>query len=285
MTRITLVLAFVVALAGCKKEKPAPKYEFRSDWKLLIEIRNAMCACKDPKCSSAVLARKTKWSAEIATRSYKPSAVQLADADKMIAEIDTCMTKALRGEVEVVAPAKPAVPAKSAVPAAAPALATVEQLIALARDFAPSQHPQLVVASIDATFVDAEGKLDDQTGSLSIVLGSALPADDPGRRVGAPPKPRPAPPSECSKLTWTQSLGWDSKAHACIEASRPFPRCPVTEVWKRAIAKGAPADAVATLSLREATPRVWQFTIVDEPRKVKIEHPLPDDCELAVEKQ
>lgn len=285
----TILFAVIVTIGamvgGCKKEAPAPKYEFRSDWKLLIEIRNAMCACKDKACASASLGRLTKWSAEIATRSYKPSAVQMKDADRMTTEINNCMVKAMR-TVDVDEAATPASPpqAKPTVPVAATLPVTVDQLIALARDYAPTEHPQLVISSIDATFVDAEGKLDEETGALTVILGPAIPSDDPKRRVGAPAKPRPAVPSECTKLLWAQASGWKSERHACVEARRPFPRCAVTEIWKRAIAKGAPGDAVATLQLREATPRQWVFAIVDEPRKVSIKHSLPDDCELALEK-
>ena len=56
----------------------------------------------------------------------------------------------------------------------------------------------------------------------------------------------------------------------------------------RAIAKGTPADAVAIVQLGEATsttPRRWVCTLVDEPRKISIQHFFPDDCELSLEKQ
>ncbi|MBA3457432.1 MAG: hypothetical protein H0T42_30405 [Deltaproteobacteria bacterium] len=293
MNRIAIVFAFVVVLVGCKEEKPTPKYEFRADWKLLIEIRNAMCACKDQACASAVLARKTKWSAEIATRDYKPSPVQIKDADNMSKEIDACMAKAMRGVTEPIpsgsastAPSgKPTPsPTKAALPAAAPTPATVDQLLALARDFAPTEHAQLAIASIDAEYVDVDGKLDDDNGSLTVILGTAAPTDDPNRRVGAPAKPRPTPPSTCTKLIWKQASGWVSEPYGCIEAQRPFPRCQLAEIWKRALAKAVPKDGLAVIQLREATPRQWVFTMVDEPRKLNIQHSLPDDCELKLEK-
>lgn len=290
MSRIVLVLAVVAALLGCKKKRTKeepPAVDFRSDWKSLIEIRDAMCSCNNAACTETVLARKTKWTTELATRSYKPSDVQIKDVQRITDEITNCMIGAVRGDRDVAADPPPP-PAKPTKPAAPTAPVTVDQLIALARSYAPNAHPQLVIASIDANYVDAEGKLEEPDGGLTVHLGAAGPTDDPKRRVGAPAKPRPAPPSECAKLVWTQVTGWTSEPFQCLEAQRPFGLCTVTEIWKRAIAKGAPADAVATVQLREVTPttpRRWVFTVLDEPRKISIQHFFPDDCEPALEKQ
>lgn len=285
MIRIAIVLALVAVLGGCKKKEPdAPAIDFRADWKTLIDLRDGMCRCTDRVCAGDALDRFTKWSGTGAKRDYKPSDTQIKDMDRVKQELNNCMVKAM-ARVETSQPGPPPPPPKPTQPAAAKQPITIDQLIALARDFAPIAHPQLVIASIDATYVDAEGALDEQEGALTIILGTAAPTDDPKRRVGAPVKPRLAAPTECKKLVWTLAAGWTTEPYGCIEARRPFPLCAVTEIWKRAIAKGAPADAVAVVQLREETPRRWVFTIVDEPRKINIQHFLPDDCELALEKQ
>jgi hypothetical protein len=68
------------------------------------------------------------------------------------------------------------------------------------------------------------------------------------------------------------------------------PHCTVREVWKRAIAKGAPPQALAQLHLEvidiliEAPRQVWKFTIEDAPRNIHISEEIADDCEPIVEK-
>ena len=80
-----------------------------------------------------------------------------------------------------------AAPAKPQIPAAAPLTATVGELLSLAREFASIEDPPMVIAAVEAHYVDADGKLDAEAGELSIVLGTAAqPADDPKRRTGAP---------------------------------------------------------------------------------------------------
>ncbi len=279
MNRLLIVLAVLALLGGCKKKEEAPPVDdFRSDWKSLIEIRDAMCACKVETCAEAALARKTKWSTLVTTRSYKPSASQTKDLERISTEINNCMIKAMSGNVDAVSspPQKPTVPATPTGPA------TVDQLIANARAFAPTVNPQLVVSWIDALYVDAEGKLDED-GELVLLLGPANASDDdPKRRIGAPVKKGPPPPTECMRLGW--KAGWTSVEYACTEAGRDFGRCSVAEIWKRAIAKGAPAEGVAMVQLREEKPRRWIFTILDAPRNISIQHFFPDDCELALEK-
>lgn len=282
MTRTAIVLALVAGLGGCKKKEPdAPEIDFRADWKTLIDLRDMMCRCTDRGCAEDALNRLNKWSTTGARRNYTPTGPQLWDMDRIKHQLHTCMEKAVATKVDVAPPAPP--PQKPTLPATPSGTATVDQLIALARGFAPVMHPQLVISSIDAVYVDAEGKLDEEDGELGILLGPANTSDDdPKRRIGAPVKKGPPPPTECLKLTWKR--GWSSAPSGCIDAGRDFGRCSIVENWKRAIAKGAPAEAVATVQLREAKPRRWTFTILDEPRKISIQHFFPDDCELALEK-
>jgi hypothetical protein len=58
------------------------------------------------------------------------------------------------------------------------------------------------------------------------------------------------------------------------------PHCTVGQVWQRAIARGAPDRALATveLSLRDGTPR-WHFQIYDQARNQSVsDMKIPDDC-------
>ncbi len=281
MNRIAVVLALFAVHGGCKEKDEEPVVDFRTDWKTLLDLRDRMCSCTDKVCTDATLSRLQTWESAGAKRNYTPSGAQTADMNRLGTELASCMTEAIRS-VDVVAPS-PA-PQKPALPASPPGTATVDELIALARGFAPVMHPQLVISSIDAVYVDAEGKLEEEDGELGILLGPANASeDDPKRRVGAPVKKGPPPPTECLKLTWKR--GWSSAPSDCIGAGRDFGRCSISEIWKRAIAKGAPTEAVATIQLREEKLRRWTFTILDAPRKISIQHFFPDDCELALEKQ
>ena len=285
MTRIAIMLAFVALLGSCKKNKSAeedPIVDFRTDWKTLLDLREVMCRCTDAVCAKTTLARLTTWQSTGAKRDYTPSDVQTKDMAGVTQEINSCMITAMRA-VDAPPPPPPAPPAKPTLPPTPSGAATVDELISLARGFAPVLHPQLVISSIDAVYVDADGKLDEEDGELGLLLGPANATDDPKRRIGAPAKKGPPPPSECFKLTWKR--GWSSAPSACIEAGRDFGRCSISEVWKRAIAKGAPAEAVATMQLREEKPRRWTFTILDAPRKISVEHSFPDDCALTLERQ
>ncbi len=284
--RVSIVIAVVVALlGGCKKttsKEDEPVVDFRTDWKTLLDLREVMCRCTDSACAETTMARLTRWRSTGAKRDYRPSDAQTTDIHRITQEINDCMSTAMR-TVDVPPPPPPAPSAKPTLPPTPAGAATVDELIALARGFAPVLHPQLVISSIDAVYVDADGKLDEEDGELGLLLGPANATDDPKRRIGAPAKKGPPPPTECFKLTWKR--GWSSAPSGCIEAGRDFGRCSISEVWNRAIAKGAPAEAVATIQLREEKPRRWTFTILDAPRKISVQHFFPDDCELTLERQ
>ncbi|MFT3693006.1 MAG: hypothetical protein QM831_07685 [Kofleriaceae bacterium] len=63
----------------------------------------------------------------------------------------------------------------------------------------------------------------------------------------------------------------------CDLPDLPPLRCKVTDVWKRAIALGAPANALARIDLDH---RTWRFEIVDREHhdKVVFTHEWSDDC-------
>jgi hypothetical protein len=58
------------------------------------------------------------------------------------------------------------------------------------------------------------------------------------------------------------------------------PRCSVEAIWQRALAKGAPSEALATLELRLRSGEAqWKFQIVDQARnQTVISLSFPDDC-------
>src|SRR5262249_52630129 len=125
------------------------------------------------------------------------------------------------------------------------------------------------------------------------------PPDDPKRPIGAP-VPTPSPVDwlssgridDCPHVEWNPGRLEDAASGgSCtmmIAALGP-PHCTVREIWKRAIAKGAPAAALAQIALESALlsdePRSsWTFTIEDAPRNIHISEEFPDDCEPVVEK-
>ena len=129
--------------------------------------------------------------------------------------------------------------------------------------------------------------------------GPAPITDDPNRPTGAPiPALPPKPPentslkrsdgSLCPTGTWTSMAGWTWKAKArlCSAAAELVPRCSTAEVWKRAKAKRAPANAIAVLDLLRLDDgtQSWLFSITDELRKVDIDLELKDNCAAVVER-
>lgn len=283
MTRIVIVLAFLAALGACKK-KIGNGGKIDEALAKMSEFADLMCQCKDKACADGVQERMNKWATDAAANEdwskHKPDEASMKKMSEYGEKYATCMTAVMAPP-----PEPPPPPPPPPVPAAVPSPATVDALLASARTWARGEHEQLQIVSLDLSYVDANGVVDPSFGKVSIELGGPAPIlDDPKRRTGAPVVPATSQPTTCTQLTWT-AKGWTKSTQgSCRNASAPFPRCPVTTIWKRAIDKGAPGDALAVLQLREAAKRYWSFSIADEPRKVQIDHVFDDDCELAVEK-
>ncbi len=133
-----------------------------------------------------------------------------------------------------------------------------------------------VVTAIRLQYVRADGMLDPTYGKASVDFGYHLevPGDDPKRPIGAPvvDKPPPAPPDTCPAIGYeTGKLAKTSLQGAmCFEREGipTKPVCTIAKLWQRAIADGAPANALATFELHppDDRPLEWDITIDDEPR-------------------
>jgi hypothetical protein len=162
----------------------------------------------------------------------------------------------------------------------------IHELLAYARSKAPGQP--LWRVSID--YVRSDGLIDPAFGVVQVWSGALAgrdPNDDPNRPTGAPVKPGPKPsPPQCHHLSWREGV-WSDVVVTCGVATRLVElRCTVPIIWERAIAKGAPRDAVARLAIT-ANPRGdearWTFRIEDEKRGVNVSETFPDDCGLIAE--
>jgi len=296
-TVAVVVLPLVVSFAGCKKPREDEGHVVKAKMK---ELTSAMCACVNKACADHVQETLTRWSTDLTKKgggATRPSEAEVKELTEIGDKYAECMIKAMTVTKPVAPPDPPAPPpgppspppTKPDRPAAAPSPATVDQLLALARDWAGRKDDTLRVVGLAVHYVDAEGQVDDEDGEVTFELGTgAQGASGSKRRLGAPVKAAPAPTSTCRILHWTRKDGWwtseTTSLTSCPEARPPFPRCTVPAIWKRAIAKGAPAEALAVLRLEEATPRQWSFAIVDEPRGIDIKHRFADDCDVAVEK-
>jgi hypothetical protein len=173
----------------------------------------------------------------------------------------------------------------------------VALLVDDARTYVAGLETDLVVQRLEVRYVRADGSMDPTYGELIVTFDAPTPtavADDPARPIGAPvPEPVTVKPrragSRCPRLVWKPS-GWASTLHFCTQGEQLVgPRCAVTEIWARAVAKGAPKDALAVLEIQGPDPRYnltqrWQFRITDRPRKVDVRHLFADDCTPVVEK-
>jgi hypothetical protein len=160
----------------------------------------------------------------------------------------------------------------------------IHELLAYARSKAPGQPAWRI--SID--YVRPDGLIDPAYGEVHVWFGAPRarqPGDDPTRPTGAPVKPGPRPPPPtCHHLTWREGV-WSDMVVGCSGATAAFePKCPVPIIWERAIAKGAPRDAVAKLGLVTSGGAVrWTFVIEDKPRNVDFREMFLDDCGLVAE--
>jgi hypothetical protein len=197
---------------------------------------------------------------------------------------------------------RPAEPAATPPPVAAPpqvgfdtdklkvpaAGTPVEALLQDVHTVMRATAPELVLTKIVGSYLRKDGALDPTYGRLELelhVLDSVDGViDDPNRPTGAPvPDVEPAekPRDRCPKLTFGGG-GWISEDRSCTKMKQLAggPRCSVAQIWTKAIAQGAPDNAVAILQF-DARGGSWTFRITDKLRGVSFYRSYTDDCTTA----
>ncbi len=161
----------------------------------------------------------------------------------------------------------------------------IHSLLADARSKAgPGQVP----VRIGIDYVRADGLIDPAFGEVDVSFGTTQrePQDDPQRPTGAPVKPMPKRPAvHCQPLSWKENV-WSSRQGPCGRTSSETVtemQCTVPIIWERAIAMGAPRDAVARLSFTAGENARWTFKIEDTVRDVRFSSAFADDCGLVAE--
>jgi hypothetical protein len=182
----------------------------------------------------------------------------------------------------VVAPGHPQALTNPSGPVKADAL--IKQALDLRKDLAPWR--------IQASYVRSDGVFDPTYGELEVnLIGQAppQPPDDPNRPTGAPvpdPDPNAAKGPDCEDFRWTASSGWaprqDDYMKMCIGMGGQAPlHCTAIQIWQRALADGAPANALAKIDAMAAMG--WSSSIDDDPRNVHFSQTYRDDCPPAAE--
>lgn len=309
---VGILVVVLVALTGCKQRQSSDDVETMDTFRVFV---TAMCACRDKACADGVQEGLTKWSVDMAKSSPSRRDEKLDEATmKQMSEIGQqyaeCMTKALQPPVPAEDPEQtshlettkePAPPpVKLSSPADRP---TIAKLVAEARAYTRATEEQLAVHLLKLSYVASDGMLDPAHGALAIELSkaevkgpdpAAIP-DDPARPTGAPiPPPPPARTpskrthlvSRCPTGTWSSKAGWTWADRLCWKAPELIPRCSTAEVWSRAKAQGAPANAVAIIELHsdDDGTQSWKFSINDPLRKVEVALEIADTCAPVVEK-
>jgi hypothetical protein len=239
----------------------------------------------------------TKWSVEMADTEARTSQRDRPPTDEQMKRMTAagqkygeCMTKAMSLGAEPPPPEPPAPikgdPVPTAVPTSPnlppPSYGTLwaDRLWADARTWTRAKREGRQLASATFAYVDRHGALDRADGEVTLVFGRVDDGDSK-RKLGAKVRPK-QPHTDCFQLSTTTGT-WNETSTECVDTSADPLRCTVAQIWQRAIAKKAPEEALATITVSGATSKSWTFVIEDEPRKVHIQHIFADDCELAVE--
>lgn len=269
---------------GCP-DKNSPERQIRMAVDQMATFTDDMCRCLDKACADKIQDQMTKWATEMARdapkQQPKPDEALMKRMTEIGQRYGECMTNAMMSE-----------PPPAAAPAALrddipPATTTrdADTLVREARAWARAKQPEHLVTDVQIDYVDANGVIDGEFGAVAIMFGRpAKKADDPKRKIGAPPAPTTRP-DDCFQINWSPSVTWSRTTYGCGDAVDVANRCTVTQIWKKAIAAKAPDAALAKIEMRPlAAGAAWTFVIQDEPRGVDIRESFADDCPLAVEK-
>ncbi|MBA3453246.1 MAG: hypothetical protein H0T42_09160 [Deltaproteobacteria bacterium] len=166
-------------------------------------------------------------------------------------------------------------------PAGVPAGATLDQVIAHA-------FGTMTVNEVQVRHVGANGRLDRAHGEVFVL--SMYPTDKRGdeakRRLGAPIEWN-ADTMYAKFTTWNSVLNETSTTgYHANQALATRPACTVGQVWKRALAAGAPVEALAKITLKagaDGRAQHWLFTVTDVPRKTYFRLEVADDCPAILE--
>ena len=274
--------ALLIALVACKKaEEPAPSptagsgstADVEAMLVTLTDFADAMCRCSTPSCAENVDRESSQWSAR-KKHGGTPTPAQRQRISAQMTRYAQCRTKA------ALAPSPPdAAVDHGPEPVKPPA--TAGALMISASAFAKADR----VRSAKYAYIGADGVLDPEFGAFEVRFGLApVDVDDPNRRTGAPRRAPKDRPTYCEQFAWTPAGGWAGRMLSCGDVAVVGPRCAATEIWKRAIERNAPADALAVLDYQTSNGKgAWSFRISDPPRGVNVQLGFRDDCELNVE--
>lgn len=291
MSRMTRLLMLSLLATGCgNSDKERNRAETANVLERMGGFRDDMCKCQEKTCADDVQASMTKWSTDEAVKAQgrdRPNNMDEASMKKLT-EIGQaygeCMTRAMSASVPPADagtnPPPPPPPDESQAPLPPKAPLVADVLLRQVREWAQRQRPGRFVESAAFSYVDAEGLLDPTDGEVRIVFGRVNDSNA-NRRVGGRVRPKQQH-KDCFTLQTTGGK-WLVSTNECGDTVEYIPRCSVSDIWKRAIAKKAPADAVALVTFR-ASEKKWDFAIDDEPLKVHVHESFADDCELNVEK-
>lgn len=254
----SVLLALLLA-GACKKDPPPPPAVY---WK------DSVCACTDSSCVWKLSLYKPHLGTPAADGAANAALIKAGE--RCIAELDRADTERRAAENNRNMPAPPA---------QLPTDRSADAVLAMIRSW--RAEPALGLDSFEARYVDSSGVLDAEFGELHYTFGAVtVPADDPKRKTGAP-VPAVEVVTQCPVILLSKT--WGTGLGMCRNVAAYLPRCTVAEIWRRAIAAGAMADALATIRLTNLAPVTWRFTIRDAPRNIDFAHTFPDDCERQLE--
>ncbi len=144
------------------------------------------------------------------------------------------------------------------------------------------------IGDVTAKYARSNGHLDPKLGELFV--RRIYPTDKRGRESERPL----GGPILWNQTVYAGYLTWDANGivkkrdsgYGDEQAVITKPACSIAQLWKKALAGGAPTDALAVITLLagdEGHPQRWVFTITDSPRKVFYRLEQPDDCPASAE--
>lgn len=282
MRTLLLAVLALLSIPACKEKKKQDHDQVA--WAVAAtesrRFQGMMCACNDAACVRRVHDEMSSWSQDRAKRSPDEQRPMLWEADpeayKYLAE---CEQQALRRE-PAPRPAPPPLPPPEKITSADRVISKTYETL--------GEH---AVKRLVFSYVRADGTIDDEYGEATIELGRPRPpkpGDDPNRPMGAPVRKAPEPvydeTATCPTHTWTKgerAIGGTS----CVMNAPGLrkPTCSITEVWKRAIERGAPKEGLAVIELRGGAAQRWTFAIDDEPRNIRFRFETQDGCAPVLE--